>query len=292
MPDEPRSSAIVLRAARPEDALACGQICYDAFSAINRQHGFPCDFPSSEATHRVLSMLFSHPGFYCVVAEIEGRIAGSNSLDERSAIAGVGPITVDPKVQNAGVGRTLMQAVLDRATKRGFAGVRLVQAAFHNRSLSLYTSLGFDVRESLSCMTGRATERTVPGCAVRPAQNQDLDACNRLARQIHGFDRGGELADAVQQGTARVVERSGRITGYASMLAFFGHATAETNLDLQALIASADSFMGPGILVPSRNSALFRWCLANGLRVVQPMTLMSLGLYSNPSGAWLPSVLY
>jgi hypothetical protein len=75
-------------------------------------------------------------------------------------------------------------------------------------------------------------------------------------------------------------------------VAFFGHATAETNADLQALIASAESFGGPGILVPTRNGALFRWCLANGLRVVQPMTLMSAGLYTEPSGAWLPSISF
>jgi hypothetical protein len=61
---------------------------------------------------------------------------------------------------------------------------------------------------------------------------------------------------------------------------------------LQALIASADSLAGPGILVPSRNGALLRWCLAQGLRVVQPMTLMSSGLYNEPSGAWLPSVTF
>jgi hypothetical protein len=61
---------------------------------------------------------------------------------------------------------------------------------------------------------------------------------------------------------------------------------------MQALIASVESFGGSGILVPSRNSALLRWCLANGLRVVQPMTLMSIGLYNEPAGAWLPSVLY
>jgi hypothetical protein len=109
---------------------------------------------------------------------------------------------------------------------------------------------------------------------------------------VHGFDRGIELAQAIEQGTAKVVERAGRITGYASGLAFFSHATAETNMDLQALIASSESFGGPGILVPSRNTALMRWCLANGLQVVQPMTLMSIGLYNEPTGAWLPSILF
>jgi hypothetical protein len=236
--------------------------------------------------------MFSHPGFYCVVAEIEGRIVGSNVLDERSIIAGVGPITIDPDAQNLGVGRKLMQAVIDRANERGAAGIRLVQAAFHNRSLSLYASLGFDVREPLACVQGRPRERTVPGCDVRPAQATDLDACNALSRQVHGFDRSRELAEGIEQKAAMVVERAGCLTGYASGLAFFGHATAEANLDMQALIASAESFGGPGILVPSRNNALLRWCLANGLRVVQPMTLMSTGLFNQPAGAWLPSVSF
>jgi predicted N-acetyltransferase YhbS len=283
---------VVVRIATPEDSPVCGQICFDAFSALNAAHGFPCDFPGPEASTGLLSMMFSNPGLYCVVAEVDGGIVGSNCLDERSVIRGVGPITIDPGAQNFGVGRKLMQAVMDRANERGAPGVRLVQAAFHNRSLSLYTSLGFDIREPLCCMQGQTLERNIPGCTVRPAKPEDADACNALSRRVHGFDRGLDLAQAIEHGTARVVERGGRVTGYATHLAFFGHSTAETNLDLQALIVSAESFGGPGILVPSRNSVLLRWCLANGLRVVQPMTLMSVGLYNDPAGAWLPSVLF
>jgi len=283
---------VVIRAATPEDGPACGQICYDAFSTINAAHGFPCDFPGPEASIKLLSMMFSTPGFYCVVAESDSRIMGSNVLIELSVIQGVGPITIDPKEQNLGIGRKLMQAVMDRATQNGAAGVRLVQAAFHNRSLSLYTSLGFDIREPLSCMQGRTLERSIPGCVVRPAQPADEAACNALSHRVHGFDRGAELTQAIQQGTARVVERGGRITGYTTDLGFFGHSTAETNVDMQSLIASAESFAGPGILVPSRNNTLLRWCLANALRVVQPMTLMSTGLYNDPAGAWLPSIIF
>jgi GNAT superfamily N-acetyltransferase len=281
-----------VRLATPEDVAVCGQICYEAFHKISSDHNFPPDFPTPEAGVRPLSHMFSDPRFYCVVAEVDGRIAGSNCLDERGAIAGVGPITIDPKTQNRGVGRKLMEAVLDRARERNFAGVRLVQAAFHNRSLSLYTTVGFDVREPLSVMSGSPIKKTFEGFAVRTAQLSDLDACNQVALSVHGHHRGGELGDGIRQGTAMLVERHGRITGYTSSLAFYGHTVAETNADLQAIIAAADGFGGPGILVPSRNAELFRWCLASGLRVVQPMTLMSLGLYNEPKGAFLPSVLY
>jgi len=285
-------STLMIRRATLDDAPASAIICYDAFYKINTDHGFPPDMSSLEQVAGIMSMMFGHPGFYCVVAEEGGRIVGSNCMDERSPIAGIGPITIDPEAQNRGIGRKLMQAVMDRAHERNFPGVRLVQASFHTRSLSLYATLGFDAREPLSVMQGPAIKKTMEGCSVRPATMADLDACNRVSMKVHGHDRGGDLSDSIPQGTAAVVERNGRITAYCSSLAFFGHAVAETNLDLQALIAAADGFGGSGILVPTRNAELFRWCLANGLRVVEPMTLMTVGLYNEPAGAYLPSILY
>lgn len=286
------ASAIKVRRAVPEDADVCGRICYEAFAAINDQHRFPPDLPSPEVGVGLLRMLFSHPHFYCVVAEADGQIAGSNCLDERSTIAGLGPITIDPGVQNRGIGRMLMRAVMDRAHERGFAGIRLLQAAFHNRSLSLYAKLGFDAREPISAMQGPAIKRIPEGWTVRPAGERDLEAAAKVCERVHGHNRTGELRDGILQKKAFVVERQGRITGYASEFGFFGHAVGESNLDLQALIGAADAFSGPGILVPTRNSELFRWCLEHGLRVLYPMTLMTIGLYNEPTGAYLPSILY
>ena len=236
--------------------------------------------------------MFSHPSFFCVVVEQKGKIIGSNCLDERTPIAGVGPITIDPGAQNRSMGRQLMQAVMTRAAEKKFAGVRLVQAAYHNRSLSLYAKLGFIVREPLACMQGTPIQKTPPGYRVRPAEPTDLAICNDLCVRVHGHDRGGELKDAIQQGTAVVAESDGRIRAYASSIAFFGHAVGEANRDLQALISAATEFQGPGILVPTRNAGLFRWCLESGLRVVQPMTLMTAGLYNEPAGAYFPSISF
>jgi predicted N-acetyltransferase YhbS len=290
---DPGEQSLLIRKAIPADAEVCGKICFEAFGTLANHHNFPPDVPNVGVSIGLLSMMFSHPGFYCVVAEQGGKIIGSNCLDERTPIAGVGPITVDPATQNRAAGRQLMQAVMNRAAERKFAGIRLVQAAYHNRSLSLYAKLGFVVREPLSCMQGPSIQKTPPGYRVRAAQAEDLSACNDLCLRVHGHDRGGELNDAIQQGTAVVAESRGRrVTAYASSLAFFGHAVGETNEDLQALIATATEFPGPGILVPTRNAALFRWCLESGLRVVQPMTLMTVGFYNEPTGAYLPAILF
>ncbi len=285
-------SPLTIRRATAEDVPAAAKICFDAFYAINKAHNFPPDIPDVEPARGFLTVLFTHPGFYCVVAEQDERVIGSNCLDERSAVFGIGPITIDPEAQNQGAGRALMNAVLERSRERGAASVRLVQAAFHNRSLSLYTKLGFDVQEPLSVMNGPRVEARVEGCSVRPATMADLETCNKLCLQVHGVERGGELKDNIQQGSARVVVRGGRIAGYTSLLGYFGHTVGETNEDIQALISAAESIEGAGILVPSRNAELFRWCLAHGLRVVEPMTLMSTGLYKQPAGAFLPSITY
>jgi predicted N-acetyltransferase YhbS len=79
-------------------------------------------------------MLLQHPGFYAVVALGDGEIVGSNFMDERSEIVGIGPITVDPATQKRGVGRLLMERVLDRSAARRAPGVRLVQAGYNNQA--------------------------------------------------------------------------------------------------------------------------------------------------------------
>jgi GNAT superfamily N-acetyltransferase len=267
-------------------------ICYAAFKAIAEQHRFPPAFPNPEvATQRLLGLL-AHPGFYAVVAEREGRIVGSNFIDERSTVAGIGPITVDPAVQNRTIGRLLMQHALERVAQQRFPGVRLVQAAYHARALALYAKLGFVVREPLATLHGPPLAMQVPGYVVRQATEMDSDASNQVCQRVHGHDRGGELRDAIRQGTASVVEHGGRITGYATAIAFFGHAVGETNEDVKALIGAVPEFPAPGFLLPTRNAELFHWCLEHGLRVVQTNTLMSHGLYNTPQGAFLPSILY
>ena len=96
---------VTLRPGRPTDISACGRICYEAFEAIARQHNFAPDFPSVDVATGLITMLLSHPRFFSVVAEAGGEVVGSNFLDERSAIAGVGPITVNPRMQNLKIGR-------------------------------------------------------------------------------------------------------------------------------------------------------------------------------------------
>ena len=281
-----------IREAVADDWQECGRICYEAFATVAARHGFPPDFPTVAAAAEPIRYLINHPRIYGVVAESDGRILGSNFLDERSTISGLGPISVDPAAQDHGVGRVLMTSVLARAVERRAPGVRLIQIAYHNRSLSLYAKLGFDIRGSFAAMYGEPLGITMPGYAVRTATSDNEAACNALCIRVHGHDRAGEVREAIADGRANVVERLGRITGYTTGITYFTHSVAETTDDLEALIGAAADFGTPGYLVPLANTQLFRWSLAHNLRVFFVVNMMTLGIYQEPAGAFMPSVGY
>jgi len=232
----------MIRQAAAARAAVCGRICHDAFAGIANFHRISVGRVrdgrglGTDRTSRIFG----------VVAEAGGRILGSNFLDERSTIRGLRPITVDPDAQDRRVGTALMRAVLDRSVQSA-AGVRLMQSAYHNRSMSLYAKLGLDVRESFATMQGEPLGPQPPGYTVRLATQADTAACDALCMRLHGHDRDGEVPDGVVYGTARVVERLGKIMGYTTGMAFIAHSIAETNDDLAALIGAAEGFYGPGI---------------------------------------------
>jgi GNAT superfamily N-acetyltransferase len=286
------TTSIDLREATADDADDLGRIFYDAFAALAARHAFPTEPASPEFTRFRVAWMVDHPGFHSLVAERDGRPVGSLFADERSSIVGIGPVTVAPGEQDGGVGRLLMEHELERQRERGAPGVRLVQTTYHYRSLALYAKLGFAVREPLSVLQGEPPGQELSGRVVRPAVEADAAATSALARRLHGFDREWELLDATGDGSAHVVEHGGRISGYATGFGYGWHAIAETNDDLKALLGSAEQFLGLGVLVPSRNAELLAWALDNGLRIVQQSTLMTLGSYRDPAGAYLPSILF
>jgi GNAT superfamily N-acetyltransferase len=288
------TSEMRIRPLSPTDAVACGEIIFQAFKGIAERHNFPLDFPTRDAASGLPAMMIHHPSIYGVAAESEGHLIGSNFLDERDAIRGVGPISVDPNWQGHGCGRMLMEAVVERG--RGARCIRLVQDAFNTTSMSLYASIGFDVKEPLALLRGTPVQKSAPTPDARPMREEDLEGCAALCRRIHGFDRINELRDAIELLKPFVLVRESRVVAYASAptLWFLNHGVAETEQDMCDLLtaagASADQPLA--LLMPLRQGSLFRWALRAGLRVLKPMNLMAMGEYHQPAGAFFPSVAY
>lgn len=285
---------VKIRPAVAADAAKCGRIVYAAFKGIAEGHGFQPDFPSIAAATGLVEAFIAHPQIFAVVAERDGRIVGSNFMREIDPIRAIGPISVDPAAQGGGIGRKLMQAMLDRA--RDAAGVRLVQDGFNIVSLSLYAALGFGAKEPLMVVRGKPAKKPGRGCEVRKMTPDDVAECDALHQRVHGVSRRHELAAAIPLFEPWLVRRAGRVTGYAAAptLWFANHGVAETEADMIVLLAGVAAKVEEPIalLAPTRQSGLFRWCLGEGMRAVKPMTLMAVGKYQEPRGCHFPSVAY
>jgi predicted N-acetyltransferase YhbS len=285
---------ITYRAPTGVDVPACGQILFEAFRNISEAHGFPPQFPDVQRAAGLAEGLIQSPAIFGIVAELEGQVIGCNFMSEGDAIRGMGPITIDPAFQGRGVGRALMQIAMERA--RGAVSVRLLQDAFNTHSISLYASLGFDVKEPVVAMQGRPKSGPGGGIETRPMRSEDVPPCNELCRRVHGHDRASELQPGPRPADRWVASRGGRIVAYATGLNFWAsnHAVAESDEDLQALMLGYAAARPDPLwfLLPSRQGNLFRWCLREGLRVTKPLNLMAVGEYPQIRGAWLPSILY
>jgi predicted N-acetyltransferase YhbS len=285
---------ITIRPISEADIEACGRIIFEAFKGFHDRHRFPRDFQTLEDAVQLADLFVKHPAIFGVVAESGGKIVGSNFIDERNAIRGIGPITVAPDVQEGGVGRRLMQAVLERG--REAEGIRLVQDAFNMLSLSLYASLGFEAKEPLALVVGRPKGKVPASFDVRLLRSEDLEECASLCARVHGFDRTAELRDAIQLFSPVLARRDSRIVAYASAPFYWklNHGVAETEEDMRALVMGATTVITEplSMLLPVRQASFFRWCLGEKFRVLKPMTLMTTGMYQEPNGCYFPSVLY
>ncbi|MBW1711267.1 MAG: GNAT family N-acetyltransferase, partial [Deltaproteobacteria bacterium] len=274
------------------DIEPCGRILYKAFKEVFERHHFPPPFSSIEKACQSIRFYFHKPSWSCLVAELEGRVVGSCLVDERDSIRSIGPISVDPQFQMKGVGRRLMEVVLERHSEA--EGIRLIQDAFNSSSMSLYTSLGFEVKEPIAGMKGWLKNRPPGKINVRRLRIEDLHACADLCYKLHGIERTNELKDSINDGTAFGVDRNGRITAYVSSLSRQGHGLAENEKDLEAILLFICSKYrrAISILVPTRQTGFFNWCLNQGLRVIDPLNLMAMGKYQEPKGCFYISVRY
>ena len=270
-----------------------GRICYEAFKDIADRHGFTPDFPSVQYARRVIGMVVERKDFYGVAAIVNGELAGSNYISFTDPVAGVGPITVDCAFQGRDLGRALMQDVIDHARRNNIARVRLLQDAFNTASISLYASLGFDVKHAVAEILLNAAVRA--DATVRPVRADDIEALDAICQKNYKTSRKNELAAAVRAELSPVLrERAGKFTGYL-IPGIFGHGVAETPDDAVALATQAARLIPherARSLCPLDDGPLFRAFLKAGCRTVKMMNLMALGPYEEPDSVWMPSILY
>lgn len=284
---------IELVPAEPGHLADLARICHLAFDTLHTRHAVHRDVPTDEVGRLIIGGVLHRPDYTGVVAVENGRILGSNFLLFADEVCGVGPITVDPAIQSRGVGRMLMQWVIDEARRRRGTRphVRLFQEAVNTTSLSLYTSLGFRWRDAAALMHPRPADTDDP--SIRPMTHADLPLVQRLSTRHYGFSRAKDVASLLHMELpAFVRERDGRVVGY-QVASLFGHAAAETCDDLLALASQTARRVPPPmavVIVPMSQASLFSSALSAGFRVAKVLNYMSLDEFEAPTGPLMPSI--
>jgi GNAT superfamily N-acetyltransferase len=286
---------VQIRPALPSDVNACGRIIFESFKEVSKRHNFPCDFPSVKIATHLVGLFINDSLVFSIVAEVDGSVVGCNFLHEGHLIRSIGPLCVSPDFQLHGIGRQLMEKVMDRA--KGSLGIRLIQETLNIASLSLYTSLGFDTKDALYLIKGRPkTTLSNNKTTVRPLALEDIKLCGKVCLEVCKFERTQDVENAVKSSSPFSAFHGNRLIAYSTSMTMWmtNHCVAKTEEDMKTLIAGIGNLTSEPLsfLLPIRYANLFRWCTTEGFRVYKPFTLMAMGEYNEHNGIYFPSASF
>jgi GNAT superfamily N-acetyltransferase len=126
------------------------------------------------------------------VAEIDGRLVGSNFATRWGSFAYFGPLTIDPQVQDQGYGSELIHPVIDMFDSWGVTQTGLFTFAGSPRHLGLYQKFGFRPRALTLIMDKAIPEITRVSARWTPYSSLDehqrgmaLEECRSLTDAIY-----------------------------------------------------------------------------------------------------------
>jgi len=164
--------------------------------------------------HRIedWEMMFALGSGY--VAEIDGDVIGTAmSWLYGDDAATLGMVIVSPNTQGMGIGRRLMDAVLDDL------GDRTVMLNATDEGLPLYRKMGFEPIGPIFQHQGAAftvpMAELIPDERVRPLGSKDMDTLRILARRATGMDRDRLLDMLVPGAQGVVLTRSNEPMGFS-----------------------------------------------------------------------------
>ncbi|MDT1060853.1 GNAT family N-acetyltransferase [Paracoccus sp. CPCC 101403] len=164
-----------------------------------------------------------------------GRIFGSAMWFPFSrTVASIGMVITSPRMQDQGAGRWLMRRVLDETQGRA----RVLNAT--KEAFRLYVSLGFKTLAPVAQRNGIVTACPDFGTGARPMRDADRTRILELDTNAMGVARPEVMWAILGVSEGMVIEREGRITGFALMRHFgrgrvIGPIVAESEQDAIAL---------------------------------------------------------
>lgn len=218
-----------------------------------------------------------------IVFEHEGQLIGTACSVLQGNFASIGLIIIADKYQGLGLGRQLMNSIMDKA------GDRNLFLSATTAGKPLYEKLGFQEYGRAKQFQGNVihspNKLIKPFTGLRPALANDKNALLELMNQTEGMTRnkvGEAIFDIAQQ--IMVLDPEDKVTGFACIRPFgrgfaIGPVVAQNQTDAILLIESLlAQYLGKFVRIDTPTqynleSTLLDW----GLEQVDDVSLMAIG---------------
>lgn len=285
------------------------ELIFTSTNAWYQRQGKPAIFTCSPRDVALFCQVYEDldPGC-CVLAEDEGRLAGSCFYHPRSTHVSLGIMNVHPEFFGKHVARELLRFITTEADRRGLP-TRLVSSAMNLDSYSLYTRAGFVPRLLFQDMllpvpASGLGAHSAATARIRPAEPRDAAAMAALEQGLAGIERERDYRYFLENRRgiwhASVHEDShGQIDGFlvsvhhpASNMLGPGVAQSE-QIAAELIFAELDQHRGrsPLFLVPAEARQLVQTLYAAGARNCELHVLQCRGAFTAPQGIILPTFM-
>ena len=157
-------------------------------------------------------------------AEVDGRLVGSNFATQWGSVGFFGPLTIDPEFWDRGVGKRLLEPIVDLFNQWGTTHTGLFTFPHSQKHVGLYQKFGFWPRFLTALMSkpveNKAGETEWSTFSQAPADKRDqiISACRQLTDSIYeGLDLTGEIEAVAKQnlGDTVLLSTGDQLTGIA-----------------------------------------------------------------------------
>ena len=191
--------SIVLRSLNSDDVPEHADLLYSSFNAWYWKHGWKKDyFGCSPQETSIFYEIYNDLTPGCSIAAFDdktGRMMGSCFYHPREHHVSLGIMSVHPNYSGRGVGRQLVNFILDYTKDNDYKSCRLVSSAINMDSFSLYNRSGFIPRVTYHDMVINVPKEGLGDVSVKGEENireamiSDIAKMGDLEMEISGIRR-------------------------------------------------------------------------------------------------------
>ena len=301
-----------LRTMTSEDRAEVAELIYCSINTWYTRHGCPEIFRGGPSVTEVFYDTYNDlsPGSNVVAVNPEnGRLMGSCFYHPRKQHVSLGIMNVHPNYFGRGVGRTLLQHIIEFTEQHNYPALRLTQSAINVDSFSLYNKAGFVPRYSYQDMLVSVPEDGFPPTLaetsqVRDATQSDVSAMAVLEEAVAGISRKIDYQYTIENvrgywHVSVLEDTDGSLAGYMvscshPAMNMLGPCVAKTETAALALIERELNFHKgrmPVMLIPMEKQQMVRHMYQLGAKNCEMHFCQVRGEFQPYQGVNMPSFL-